>query len=484
MQIEKKLARLIYPELRFGKTTFEQARKLVKLQVGGFCVYGGSKDEVIEIIRALTAESDHRLIFAADYENGAGQWIKEATLLPSNMAIGACGDPEIARRKAVITAIESAALGIDWIFAPVLDLAQEHENPIVNLRSFSDDPAKVSVLASAYIDGLDSVGIISCVKHFPGHGSTKADSHLTLPEVTKNMQQLFEKELKPFQSLCRKSDSVMVGHLNIQSLDAENITSFSRKTITGLLRERLSFDRVVVTDALSMKAISNEVQAGVKALLAGADILLVPEDPYRLLDALLKAYASGVISDEMIDKALIRQEKMAAKVGKKFFSIYPEELIGCFEHKKFVREIAHKCQVYVKDEYFPRKKIYYWEDGDKTQIKGKFFKEKLEELGAIFVDSPCCADCIVLASFSRPKAYSGCINMAGDDKIETERLLSMGKPTAMICFGSPFSSDDYLNRLNALICAFSDLPDFQKKAAEGFMHKATLTGEMPVMLGK
>ncbi len=484
MRIEKKLARLIYPELRFGKTAFEEARKLVKDGVGGFCIYGGSRDEIIEFTSALRAESDHRLVFAADYENGAGQWIKEGTLLPSNMAIGASGDPEIARRKAVITAVEGAALGIDWIFAPVLDLAEEHENPIVNLRAFSDEPAKVSALASAYIEGLDAVGSISCLKHFPGHGSTKADSHLTLPEVTKNMQQLFDRELKPFQSLCRKSDSVMVGHLNIAALDAENITSFSKKTITGLLRERLSFDGLIVTDALSMKAISDEGRAGVKALLAGADILLVPEDAYRLLDALIKAYASGVINDEMIDKALARQEKMAAKPGKNFFSAYSKDIIGCAEHKKFVHEIASKCQVQVKDEYFPRKKIYYWEDGDKTQIKGEFFREKLRELGASFADSPSGADCILLASFSRPRAYSGRINMAAEDKAETEKLLSAGKPAAMVCFGSPFSADSYLDRLNGLICAFSDLPDFQRKAAEGFMHKASLTGEMPVRLGK
>ncbi|MEW5950918.1 MAG: glycoside hydrolase family 3 N-terminal domain-containing protein [Elusimicrobiota bacterium] len=485
MRIEKKLARLVYPELRFGKTSLEEAKKLVKEGVGGFCIYGGSRDEIIEFTSALRAESDHRLVFAADYENGAGQWIKEGTLLPNNMAVGASGDPEIAKRKAVITACEAAALGIDWIFAPVLDLAEEHENPIVNLRAFSDNVSKVTAFAASYMKGLDAVGAISSVKHFPGHGSTKADSHLTLPEVSKNADQIWENEIAPFRALCRQSDSVMVGHLKIPSLDADNITSFSDKIISGLIRKRLSFDKVVITDALSMKAISDEGKAGVKALLAGADILLVPEDPYKLFEALNKAYLSGLIREEIINSALARQEVMAAKPPRDFFSKYGKDIIGCREHKKFVSEIAEKCQVAVKDEYFPRKKIYYWEDGEKTKdLKGNIFVEELRKSGVSFSDSVSDCDCVVLASFSRPRAYSGKINLAQKDKEEINKLLSCGKPVSMICFGSPFAADDYLNRLKGLICSFCDLPEFQEKAAQGFMHKANLTGEMPVRLGK
>lgn len=484
MQIEKKLARLIYPEFRFGKTTMQEARELVGMGVGGFCLYGGSRDEITQTLRVLRSEASHPLIFAADYENGAGQWIKEGTLLPSNMAIAATDDPSFAKRKAVITAVEGAAMGVDWIFAPVVDLAEEHNNPIVNLRAFSDETSKTALFASAYLEGLDSIGSISSIKHFPGHGSTVADSHLTLPEVKKSLPQLEEKELKPFEALISRADSVMVGHLNVAALDPDNITSFSRKVIYDLLRSKMSFKGVIITDALSMKAISDEGKAGVKALLAGADILLVPEDPFKLFEALKKAFAAGSLTEELIDSALARQEKMRMKLPKDFFSRYDLDRIGCREHRDFVSEAAFKAQVQVKDDYFKRKSVYYWEDGDKSAgLKGEVFLSELRRFGVEIKQSAQEADCCLIASFSRPKAYSGKINLAEEDRKSIEGILALKKPSAMVCFGSPFSADSYLERLNALICSFSDLPEFQKAAAAGFLHKADLSGKMPVRLG-
>jgi len=484
MKIEKKLARLIYPELRFGVTTLEQASQLVKMGVGGFCIYGGSLEDISTYVRELRSQSDHPLIFAADYENGVGQWIKEGTLLPSNMAICATNDPYFASRKAVITAVEAAAMGIEWIFAPVLDLAQEHSNPIVNLRAFSDETSKTSLFAGAYMEGLNSIGSISSIKHFPGHGSTTVDSHLTLPEVKKSFSEIEENELIPFKNLRDKADSVMVGHLYVPAIDPDNITSFSKRAINGLLRVKMGFEGVIITDALSMKAISDEGRAGVKALLAGADILLVPEDPFKLFEALKRAFASGSLTEEIVDIAISRQEKMRAKLPMDFFSRYGMDKVGCKEHRDFVSEIAFKAQVIVKDNYFARKKIYYREDMFTGEFKGKIFIEELRKLGVEVKDSIEEADCCLVASFSRPRAYSGKINMAEEDKKNMETILSCGKPVAMICFGSPFSADDYLDRLGALICSFSDLPEFQKAAAQGFLHKADLTGKMPVSLDK
>ena len=225
----KKLARLIYPGFRFGATDPAQALKLAELGVGGFCFYGGKAAEVYETARLLRSASETPLLIASDYENGAGQRVSGATELPANMAIGASGSEALARRKAEITALEARALGVDWIFAPVVDLASKPLNPIVNVRAFGADPGLVSALAGAYLSGISSQGALSCLKHFPGHGGTETDSHLELPSVGKDLQALEDADLRPFRTLAHKADSIMAGHLGLPALDPADPASRSEE---------------------------------------------------------------------------------------------------------------------------------------------------------------------------------------------------------------------------------------------------------------
>ena len=203
----KKLARLIHPEFRFGSTTLEQALKLVNLGVGGFCIYGGTVREIFETVTVLRSASETPLIISADYENGAGQGAAGATELPSNMAVGASGSEYIARRKGEITASEARALGVDWIFAPVVDLAVRPANPIVNVRAFGAGWRLTAEMAGAYISGLNSRGALCSLKHFPGHGDTEADSHLVLPEVGHDRKGFEDSELRPYRALARRAES-------------------------------------------------------------------------------------------------------------------------------------------------------------------------------------------------------------------------------------------------------------------------------------
>ncbi|MHB0995386.1 MAG: glycoside hydrolase family 3 N-terminal domain-containing protein, partial [Elusimicrobiales bacterium] len=292
----RKLARLICPEYRFGTTDPDYALRLVELGVGGFCFYGGKAEEAFESSRALKAASETPLLIAADYENGPGQWVKGATELPTNMAIGASGSEHLARRKGGITALEAKALGVDWVFAPVVDLASRPDNPIVNVRSFGSDPALVTRLAGDFLSGLRSQGALSCLKHFPGHGGTAADSHRELPVLEKSLHELEESDLRPFAALAAQADAVMAGHLSVPSLDASAPASLSKEILGGLLRGRLRYPGLVLTDALNMKAIDDEGRAGVKAFLAGADLLLCPGDPFALHAALVRAANDGLIT--------------------------------------------------------------------------------------------------------------------------------------------------------------------------------------------
>ncbi|PIS46568.1 MAG: hypothetical protein COT17_07950 [Elusimicrobia bacterium CG08_land_8_20_14_0_20_51_18] len=487
MDIENKIARLIYPEYRFGVTTVKDALNMIEMGVGGFCLYGGSLGEVVETIRILRDASKTPLIFAADYENGLGQWIKEATLLPANMAIGATGKPEFARRKAEITAMESEAVGVDWVFAPVVDLATNHSNPIVNLRAFSDFPTAVQDFAGSYISGLDSFNILSCIKHFPGHGDTSVDSHLTLPEINKNKDELRELELKPFKSLINKTDSVMVGHLKIKALDELNITSFSKKTITDLLIKELGFKGVTITDALSMKAISDESYAGVNAFLAGADILLVPENPFKLHSALMQALSDEKINLAMVDRALAKQDLMVRKraISKKT----PKDIgvVGCKQHRNFTSEIAPRCLTWVKDRENALlrnyRKIFYFEPfKTEKDYAGAYFAEYLRNNGIQLSQDMQNADLVVVGSFSKPKAYSGKINLNEEEKREIEKVLAAEKKTLFVSFGSPFVFDEYLDKVHYGLCCFGDMKELQEAAARGLLGETELSGTMPVEL--
>ena len=482
------LARLIYPEFRFGTTTMDDAVKLVQMGVGGFCFYGGTATEVSETVKELKSYAQTPLIFCADYENGAGQWLKDATLLPTNMAIGASGSSDLARRKAEITAFEAKALGVDWVLAPVVDFASNPENPIVNTRAFGDDIVLVNKMTEAYLRGLNSHNCVSCIKHFPGHGETDTDSHLTLPALNRTKEELLSFEIKPYKAFVKSADSIMIGHLKIDAIDSENVSSFSQKIITDLLRKEIGFDGCVVTDALSMDAITDEGRSGVMALLAGADILLVPNNPFELFEALENACKEGVLSDELIEKALSRQNRMVAKISAGMLNTVDSKVIGCEEHKKFVEEAARECMAWAfKNRDFEIESgetVGYIEplvQSDNWQ--GKVFVEEMKKLGINIIPfNPHKTKKLIVASFSGPRAYSGSINLNKEQKQLISDKINLAEDAIMLSFGSPFVFDGLSRKISGGLCAFCALPDFQKTAAQILMGKNEARGKMPVKL--
>lgn len=484
MEINKKIARLIFPHFRFGESKLEDAVKLVEMGVGGFCLYGGSVDDVKYVISELRSRSNHYLIFCADYENGVGQWVNGATVLPSNMAIAATGNPANARRKAEITAVESEILGVDWVFAPVLDLASNHDNPIVNLRAFSDNINTVTEFAREYINGLNSLNILNSLKHFPGHGDTSVDSHLTMPVINKKENELYETDIKPFISLSDMADSIMVGHLKVPSLDESSIASFSRRVMKDIIRDKIKFNGVIITDALMMKAINDEVEAGVRAFISGADILLYPQDPYRLYRALLASYNKRQITDELIDMAIARQDMLVKKRNLSDRKLSDYSLIGSCAHREFVKDIALDSITWVKkieniDSY---KKIYYTEVPQEDEFKSEVFVNELKSYGYEFVNSIEDADVVYIGVFTKPKAFSGKINLDEKSKKFIEKILYYGKKTLMISFGSPFVFDKLVEDISGGICCFSDIDVFMKELASGIALRKQFKGKLPVRI--
>lgn len=296
------------------------AAKLLKwienLGVGGVIFVGGSAGDLYLRTQQLQAQAKIPLLMAADIEEGVGQRFEGATWFPPPMAIGAIAKTNInkarvyAEKMGKITAQEALAIGINWILAPVVDVNNNPNNPVINVRAFGENSQTVSDLTAAFIQGAKKYAVLTTAKHFPGHGDTAVDSHLDLPVLPHSAGRLQEIELPSFQrAIAQGVDGVMSAHLLIPAWDAEKPATLSHKILTGQLREKLGFTGLIVTDALVMGAIANRYgpnEAPILALEAGADILLMPVDPEGAIQAVCDAVKTGRISAARIRESVVR----------------------------------------------------------------------------------------------------------------------------------------------------------------------------------
>lgn len=286
------------------------------LGVGGVLLLGGSAVEVGVRSHQLQSWATVPLLVCADIEEGVGQRFSGATWFPPPMALGAIaqGDREqalaLARKMGAITAHEAKAIGINWLLAPVVDVNNNPNNPVINVRAFSDRPEWVSQLTTAFIHGAKQQAVLTTAKHFPGHGDTAVDSHLDLPIIPHTLERLRQIELPPFaEAIAAGVDAVMSAHLLIPELDADLPATLSPRILTGELRQQMGFSGLITTDALVMGAIADRFgaeEAAVMAIEAGADIVLMPFDPEVAIQAIVEAIEIGRISIEQIHDSLER----------------------------------------------------------------------------------------------------------------------------------------------------------------------------------
>ncbi|MCP2730952.1 glycoside hydrolase family 3 N-terminal domain-containing protein [Limnofasciculus baicalensis] len=298
------------------------------LGVGGVILLGGSAVELKLRSQQLQGWAQIPLLVAADIEEGVGQRFSGATWFPPPMAIGAVALKDMAKAQQYaqemgnITAQEALAIGINWILAPVVDVNNNPQNPVINVRAFGETPETVSQLATAFIRGTQDYPVLTTAKHFPGHGDTATDSHLDLPILPHSLSRLHQIELPPFQAAISAGvDTVMTAHLLIPTLDEEYPATLSKPVLTDLLRQELGFDGLIVTDALVMGAIANRYgadEAAVMAVEAGADILLMPVNPETAISAVCEAVKTGRISQERILSSVERIWQAKGKVMDSF----------------------------------------------------------------------------------------------------------------------------------------------------------------------
>src|SRR3954449_3156851 len=278
--------------------------------------------EAAELLNRLQKESKLPLLFAADFERGVAIRLMGATNFPHAMAFGADGKLDDAERFGRITAEESRAIGVHWNFFPDADVNSNPANPIINTRSFGEDPKQVGDLVTAYIKGAHQGGMLTTVKHFPGHGDTATDSHLGVASVSGDRARLDSVELPPFrQAIAAGVDSVMVAHVTVPALDPDpnHVATISPAVVSDLLQKQLGFQGLVVTDALDMagltKLFANDVgRAAVEAFKAGNDLLIIPADLGASYQAMMKAVVSGEIPQNRLDASVLKILKIKASL--------------------------------------------------------------------------------------------------------------------------------------------------------------------------
>lgn len=345
--------RLLFPALRWSDDTgfdheSERVHEALRRGVGGFILFGGDALAVARVVAELQARAPHPLLVAADLERGAGQQFGGCTSLPPAAALGSLDDLEACWRAGNLTGREARAVGIGWVYAPVADLGDEPRNPIVGTRAFGGDIGAVARAVAAWVEGCEGAGALACAKHFPGHGRTRADSHRELPVVDAGRGAL-ARDLTPFAAAVEAGvSSVMTAHVAYPSLDPSGVPATrSGRVIADLLRTRLGFDGLVVTDALIMEGAAprggGEVAAAFQALDAGVDALLYPRDPVALSDGLRDALSAGRLDAGRVLRSVDRIAAAAARV-----SGGPAGEWGRAEDRRWARDVAARAVHWIR----------------------------------------------------------------------------------------------------------------------------------------
>ena len=365
LSLRAKVAQLVMPWVAGSYAAFDDSAFVVaerwvdSLQLGGIIISVGSPLDVAMKLNRLQQRSPLPLLVAADLEAGASFRLNGATPFPTNMGVAATGSDQDAYEMGRITALEGRAVGIHLAFAPDADVNNNPANPVINTRSFGEDPNLVGRLVAATIHGLQDNGMLATAKHFPGHGDTEVDSHLALPIISAGWSRLDTLELVPFRAAIQAGVAlVMSAHVTIPSLasDPRRPATLDPAILTGILRDSLKFEGLVVTDALDMAGVVNAYGAGeaaVRAFLAGSDLLLMPVDPAQAVDAVTDAVETGRVTYERLDRSVRRLLWIKRRLG--LFSRRTvaldsvPEVVGGRRFLQTARDVAQRSVVLVAD---------------------------------------------------------------------------------------------------------------------------------------
>ncbi len=523
MSLDEKIAQLFIIRLngRFQNAqspSYQQTVSLVEEFGAGGMMFGpGTPMTQVAMANDLQRKAEVPLLVSQDTEWGVGMRIDEATSFPPAMALGAARDASLSYRVGHATAQEARALGVHQLYAPVADVNNNPNNPIINVRSFGEKPELVGTLASAFARGAREGGTLATVKHFPGHGDTDVDSHRNLPVLRFDRARLDSLELVPFRQVLDDGiASVMTGHLALPSLEpnASLPASLSRNVTTDLLRTELGFDGLVVTDALNMNAVRREFGAGetaVRVLEAGADLILMSTNPRVAHDAIRRAVDRGRLTPAEIDESVRRLLEAKQELGlhekRRMSSDTTRHRVGRRSHEVLSETVARQSLTLLanKGNLLPLTPpdehsalIVKLSDSESPSV-GEPFVEALSDYPAIgridvrrldprsdaedvhnHLQAAQGYDVVIVPSYLRVRAWSGSIGFKDLHREFLERIIANGPPTILTAFGNPYAPSGLNPQPDAVLAAYGSGAASQKAAAQALVGAAGTPGRLPV----
>jgi len=532
MTLREKAAQIVWPSV-FGDYVSgdsPQWRRLTQYvqqeKVGGFTISVGSPTEVAAKLNALQSMSKIPLLFGADLEAGAGFRARGgyfvpnaidlggASLFPPEMAIGATRDTTLAYEEGRLTALEGRALGIHIAYAPVLDVNNNPDNPVINTRSYGEDPQLAARMGVAFIRGLQDHGMIATGKHFPGHGDTGVNSHLALPVVTVSRSRLDTVELVPFRAAVNAGvGAIMSFHGAMPALDSSNVPgTLSPKVLTGLLRGEMGFRGIIISDAMDMRGVLDTYgsdEAVKRAIAAGIDVLIQPLDVSKTIDAVLAGISEGRYTEARLDSSVRRVLETKRRLGlaqNKLVDINALRfLVGDSANAQIARNVAEKSITLVKDSL---RQIPLLVDSARVLSitvarradlsAGNTFnaelRSHLSKLRSEFVATEDAAlnfprliaaadsaDITIVSSYvgqswdattaSSPEAFT--------DFVHT--LVDRGRKPIVVAFGNPYLLQQ-LPWVGAYVVAWGGFPVSQVAAARAMLGASTISGHLPISI--
>jgi beta-N-acetylhexosaminidase len=528
MTLEEKIGQLLVVDFR-GRFTpdrdpqFEQlTRWTAEGKIGGLILEASRTPLGIELsqvyptaalLNQLQRKAKIPLLVSADFETGTAMRLAEGTSLPHAMAIAATGNPRDAYAAGKITAIEARAAGVHWIFAPVADVNNNPANPIVNIRSFGENPRAVARLAGEYIRGAQEAGALATAKHFPGHGDTDVDSHIGLPVISRDRRRIQRTELIPFRAAIQAGvGSIMTGHLVVPALepDRQLPATLSPKIIEGLLRGELGFRGLVITDALDMAGVTllyPPDRVASLSLMAGADVLLMPPSPEAAFESLRRALCDGCMPMAKLDAAVERILRAKARLG--LFEnrqVDLDHLNETFAQPEFAREatdiaergitlLRNKDGLLPLDATGPARVLLVAISADPDPVPGKELEKEIRfrvnsltvcRADASFhpaqrVKLPPASgyDAAIVALSVRVADRKGTVGLPREQEALVRRVLRSGKPVIVACLGSPYLIANFPDA-RTWIAAFSTQPVAQRAIVHAIFGQSAIGGRLPV----
>ena len=484
--MEQSVGQVVMPRIDFNDNkSLKDSQSLAEdYNVAGFIIFNGELEQVRDTVSQLQSVSKYPLLFGCDAERGLGQIISGGTKFPFLMAQGAANDLNLLKGQAEITAAEMKYCGINLLFAPVLDVNDNPDNPIINIRSFSDNPNTVASLAYEFINTVNNSGVFCCGKHFPGHGSTDVDSHVYMPELKKNLNELENNEFIPFRKAIEtRVDFIMVGHIALPQIDEElRPAIMSKFLIQDILKRDLQFEKIVITDSFRMDALNSfgsEFEIAVKSLNAGCDIILDPKDPFDLMEKI------KLEIKESSQCVLDLKKELATNNGTQIpDAVFKDNLI---------RKISAESVCKIKDG-----KI----DSEKVDINILDVTEKGNQLTMPFTDclegngiivnsinyisennlpvyiSPFNVINLIVTSVA---AWSRHSHLKSKFRKFLEKISNSGTKNILVSLGSPYVIKD-LDRFDTIICSYDSIPECQIAVAENLLGLYTSEAKLPVKI--